>query len=157
MMSHPDTHLKEKAPSFTLPDPDGQPVRLEDLLGKGPVVLFFVPRPPTGVCARTARGLRDHHAELEAVGAQVVGISPMRKEVHAQLCEQHRLPFVYLEDQDAEVAKAYGVRPFAGLIPGRATFVLDREGTIVWAERSPVAAGKHVEGAVTAVKRLQAE
>jgi thioredoxin-dependent peroxiredoxin len=30
----------QKAPDFTLPAPDGKQVKLDDLLGKGPVVIF---------------------------------------------------------------------------------------------------------------------
>jgi peroxiredoxin Q/BCP len=30
----------QKAPDFTLAGPDGKPVKLADLLGKGPVVIF---------------------------------------------------------------------------------------------------------------------
>ena len=30
----------QKAPDFTLQAPDGKPVKLGDLLGKGPVVIF---------------------------------------------------------------------------------------------------------------------
>ena len=32
--------IGQKAPEFTLQAPDGKPVKLADLLGKGPVVIF---------------------------------------------------------------------------------------------------------------------
>lgn len=146
--------VPEKAPPFTLADPDVKDVALEDLLGEGPVVLMFVPHPIRGVCRKTACGLRDAYAELEAAGARVVGISPMSPRTHKRVQEDQRLPFVHLSDRGNKVAEEYGVRAVIGFVPGRATFVLDKEGHIRWAERNPLLAHKHVEGALQAVKRL---
>ncbi len=39
----------QKAPDFTLQAPDGKPVKLGDLLGKGPVVIFTFIQAFTGV------------------------------------------------------------------------------------------------------------
>ncbi len=145
--------MGDRAPAFRLPGPHGEPVTLEELLGDGPLVVFFVPRPDTGVCAKTACGLRDNHAELKAAGAKVVGISPMSPRVHARLREDHRLPFLYLSDPEQGVARDYGVKPFLGLIAGRATFVLDSGGVIQWMERSQLSANRHIEAATRVIER----
>lgn len=143
----------DPAPGFQLPDPEGATVALKDLLGDGPVVLFFVPRPTTGVCAKTAAGLRKRFERLEAQNTKVVGISPMSGDVHDALVKQHRLPFRYLEDKGGKVAKRYGVRPLLGFVPGRATVVLDAAGVVRRVERSPIAADKHIQAAIDGVEQ----
>jgi thioredoxin-dependent peroxiredoxin len=145
----------QKAPEFELPGPDGKQVSLQDHLGDGPLVLFFVPHPQRGVCAKTACGLRNEFAEIEAEQAHVLGVTPRRPTVHAELQEQHRLPFDYLSDRDGKAHAAYGVKPMLGFVPPRATFLIDESGTVVWEERSPVAASKHVEGALRALRDLR--
>ncbi len=49
----------ERAPHFTLPDQDGEPVTLSDLAGR-PVVQYLYPRAGTPGCTTQACGLRDH-------------------------------------------------------------------------------------------------
>ncbi len=57
--------LGDKAPDFTLPDQDGQPVKLSELRGK-PVVLYFYPKADTPGCTTQACGVRDHSRRLRA-------------------------------------------------------------------------------------------
>ncbi len=152
MAARPD--VGDPAPDFRLPGSDGQEVALKDLLGEGPVVLLFVPRPTTGVCAKTAAGLRRRYERLEAQGARLIGISPMSGEVHDRLVEEHHLPFHYLSDPGGKVAKRYDIRPVMGLVPGRATFGLDADGIVRRLDRSPVSAQKHIETALQGVEKI---
>src|SRR5689334_1007863 len=63
------------APDFELPDQDGTPRRLSDLVADGPVVLFFYPAAMTRGCTAEACHFRDLAAEYRAAGVQRVGIS----------------------------------------------------------------------------------
>ena len=65
----------ERAPDFTLPDQDGEPVTLSDLAGR-PVVLYFYPKADTPGCTAQACGVRDHMPAYEETGAVVLGVSP---------------------------------------------------------------------------------
>ena len=47
-----------------------------------------------------------------------------------QFAGKYRLPFVLLSDQDGAVRKAYGVAATLGILPGRVTFVIDRDGAV---------------------------
>src|SRR5689334_6079096 len=67
--------LSEKVPDFTLPDQNGEPVKLSDFKGK-PVVLFFYPRANTPGCTVEACGFRDNYGNLTRAGLVVLGISP---------------------------------------------------------------------------------
>jgi peroxiredoxin Q/BCP len=144
----------ETAPSFTLPDEEGRPVSSDDLFGRGPVVLFFYPQDGSEGCTLEACRFRDVHAELVAAGATVVGISPDATASHAEFRSKHQLPYRLLSDAQGEVARRFGVRTFMRLLPGRETFVVDREGVIRAHLRSLSQPRRHVAMALAAVRRL---
>ena len=97
----------QKAPDFTLPADDGSEVHLADLEGR-PVVLYFYPRDNTPGCTKEACNFRDRHAELEAAGAVVLGISPDGVASHVRFRDKFSLNFRLLADPDHAVAELYG-------------------------------------------------
>jgi peroxiredoxin Q/BCP len=63
-------------------------------------------------------------------GAQVVGISTDTVEKQKKFKEEYKLPYPLLSDEGGKVAKKYGgTIPIVGLA-NRATFVVDKDGTI---------------------------
>ena len=125
----------DPAPDFTAVDDQGNTVKLSDFRGR-PVVLYFYPKDHTPGCTAEACRFRDRHAELDALGAVVLGVSPDSVKSHQRFRDKHRLPFRLLSDPDRTLAKAYGVlqdkRLFGRTILGieRTTFVIDGEGRI---------------------------
>jgi peroxiredoxin Q/BCP len=123
------------APDFTLPDQDGNPVRLSDLKGRN-VVLYFYPRADTPGCTIQACGVRDHRADYEQADAVVLGVSPDPVKRIAKFDDKYGLGFPLLGDEDHAVAEAYGVwveksmygRRYMG--NERTTFVIGPDGTI---------------------------
>ena len=119
------------APTFTLPDQNGQARRLEDWRGKW-VVLYFYPKNDTPGCTEEACSFRDDLAQLTALGAQVVGVSVDDSASHAAFARKYKLPFPLLADADGAVAARYGalsdwkVARFAR----RYTFLIDAQGKI---------------------------
>lgn len=97
----------EKAPAFTLPDQDGNPVSLSDLAGDH-VILYFYPRDETPGCTKEACAFRDLWSEIEAQGAVVLGVSPDSSESHREFIDNHDLPFTLLADPDKQVMRTYG-------------------------------------------------
>src|ERR1043165_7935118 len=120
----------DKAPDFTLPKQDGTPVRLQDLLQKAAVVLYFYPQDNTPGCTQEACSFRDSYEAFKEAGAEVVGISSQSAASHQAFSAKHRLPFTLVSDEGAKVRKEYGVPSTLGLLPGRVTYVIDREGII---------------------------
>jgi peroxiredoxin Q/BCP len=98
----------DKAPDFELPDQDGNPVELSDLLGDQTLVLFFYPRADTPGCTTQACGVRDRSGEYAEAGVTVIGISPDEPEKLKKFDDKHGLGFTLLGDVDHEVADAYG-------------------------------------------------
>ena len=124
-----------KAPSFTLPDQNGDKVKLSDLKGQI-VVLYFYPRADTPDCTTQACGVRDRSADYEAAGARVIGISPDEVGAIDKFAGKYDLGFTLLADADHAVAEKYGAwveksmygRKYMGV--ARATFIIDPRGKI---------------------------
>jgi peroxiredoxin Q/BCP len=153
----PRIQVGDRAPDFTLPSQSGEPVRLSDRLGERVVVLYFYPKDDTPGCTAEACAFRDSHEVFAEAGAEVIGISSDSTGRHAAFSGRHNLPFTLLSDQDGRVRKSYGVPPVLGLIPGRVTYVIDRQGTVRHVYNSMTNIGQHVGDALEVVRRLQAE
>lgn len=140
-------------PDSTLVGPDG-PTKLRDRIGK-PLVIYFYPKDETYGCTKEACGFRDHYEDFVAAGAEVIGVSRDDAASHAKFREHHHLPFTLLSDPDGKIASSWGVRPVLGLLPGRVTFVFDKQGVVRHRFESNLRFGKHVDEALEVVKGLR--
>ncbi len=144
------------APDFTLSSSGGKSVTLSALYAEKNVVLFFYPKDDTPGCTTEACGFRDEYSAFADAGAEVVGVSSDSTESHDRFASKHKLPMTLLSDADGKVRALYGVKATLGLFPGRATFVIDRQGVIRHVFVSQLRAAAHVGEALAVVKRLQA-
>jgi peroxiredoxin Q/BCP len=147
----------DSAPDFTLPSADGGTVTLSELnrVRGRTVVVFFYPKDDTPGCIAEACGFRDLYEDFSQAGAEVLGISSDSGVSHRRFAGKHRLPMKLLTDADASVRRAYGVRPTLGIFPGRATFVVDRTGTVRHVFVSQLRVVSHVQLALAVVRRLE--
>lgn len=141
-------NVGDMAPDFELKDKDGNPVRLSDYRGKQSVVLYFYPKDETAGCTAQACSFRDSYEDFKAAGAEVIGISSDSGRSHTKFAEHHRLPFVLLSDIIGKVRKAYGAYDLLGLIPGRVTFVIDKQGVVIHKFDSQLSPTKHIQEAL---------
>jgi peroxiredoxin Q/BCP len=144
----------EPAPKFRLPSDKGNYVTLDDFLGKKNLVIYFYPKDQSTGCTREARSFKDSYTVFKQLDAEVIGISPDDTISHEKFVKVEQLPFSLLSDLDGSVRKAYGVKPTLGLIPGRATFVVDKKGIIRHAYSSQSHPARHVEEALKALETL---
>ena len=147
----------DKAPDFTLPSQSGEQVRLYDRLSEHVVVLYFYPKDDTPGCTAEACAFRDSHEVFTDAGAEVIGVSSDSSDRHAAFAGRHNLPFTLLSDRGGRIRKSYGVPAVLGVVPGRVTYVIDREGTVRHVFNSMTNIGQHVGDALDVVKRLQAD
>ena len=125
----------ERAPDFTLPDQDGEPVTLSALAGR-PVVLYFYPKADTPGCTTQACGVRDHLPAYEQTGAVVLGVSPDPVSAVKKFHDKQGLNFTLLADADHAVCDLYGVWVEKSMYgktswgAQRSTFVIDPEGVV---------------------------
>ena len=119
---------------FELPDQDGVPRRLTELLAGGPVVLFFYPAAMSTGCTAEACTFRDLAAEYREAGAQRVGISRDKPAKQKEFAELNSFDYPLLSDPDSKVAAAFGVKrklPLGPLSTKRMTFVIDTDRTVL--------------------------
>ena len=126
----------DKAPNFTLPDQNGNPVSLSDFLGKK-VVVYFYPKDNTPGCTRQACAFAQNYQGFAEKGVAVIGISRDSTVSHKKFSEKHTLPFILLSDPEREAIEAYGVwqekklygKVSMGIV--RTTFLIDEAGKIL--------------------------
>jgi thioredoxin-dependent peroxiredoxin len=147
--------IGDKAPDFTMPtDGDGK-VSLKALKGKT-VILYFYPKDDTSGCTAEACGFRDSFEVFTDAGAEVIGVSSDSVAKHASFAGKHNLPFTLLSDKGGRVRKSYGVPAVLGVVPGRVTYVIDRDGTVRHVFSSMTNIGQHISDALEVVRQLQA-
>src|SRR5581483_2066538 len=98
----------EKAPDFSLPDGNGNTVKLSDLHGQK-VALYFYPKDDTPGCTKQACSLCDGDQALKDAGIRVLGVSLDDKASHQAFASKYNLPFTLLSDTDHSVSEKYGV------------------------------------------------
>ncbi|MDA0815350.1 MAG: redoxin domain-containing protein [Chloroflexi bacterium] len=121
-----------EAPDFTLTDENNQKVTLSELRGT-PVVLVFYPFDFSGTCTAEHCDIRDNYGSWMEKGAKVYGISRDSRFTHNAFKEREGFQHSLLADLKGEVASQYGVWNAAAAAAERATFVIDREGTVAYA------------------------
>ncbi len=144
----------DRAPDFTLPSHTGQTVSLAEFRGKQAVVLFFYPKDGTPVCTKEVCSFRDAYEDFVQAGAAVIGVSSNSAESQQAFASRHRLPFVLLSDPAGSLRKAFGVPKTLGIMPGRVTYVVDKDGIVRHIFSSQFAADRHVGEALVVVRRL---
>ncbi len=145
MAPTPRLEVGAKAPAFSLPNADGNTVKLSDYKGRK-VIVYFYPAASTPGCTKQACDFRDSLAELNEAGLDVVGISPDKPEKLAKFRDNEGLTFPLLSDPDRKVLTAYGAfgektmygKTVQGVI--RSTFLIDEKGNIEVAQYNVKAA-----------------
>ncbi len=156
--SHPLEN--KKAPALSLESGSGDKITLSQFKGNI-VVLYFYPRDNTPGCTVEANAFREVQAELAALGATVLGVSPDSPESHCKFAAKFQLNFHLLSDPTHNTAEKYGVwvekNMYGKKCMGiqRTTFLINRDGKIcrVWNKVKPEGHGREV---LEAVKELVA-
>lgn len=144
----------DKIPDFKAKDANGNDFDSRDVVGIKPLVVYFYPKDNTPGCTTEACSFRDQYEDFKDLGAEVIGISSDSVSSHRNFAKQYHLPFILLSDGDKKIRKLFGVpSDMLGLLPGRVTYVIDKEG-IVQMIFDSMSATKHISKAIEAIKRL---
>ena len=127
--------INTKAPDFTLPDKDGNPVSLSDFRGRK-VVLYFYPRDNTPGCTRQACAFAAAYDRFRSMDVTVIGVSKDSVSSHLKLAQKYDLPFILLSDPELQAIQAYDVwkekklygKVSMGVV--RTTYIIDEQGNI---------------------------
>lgn len=149
------TQVNDPAPSFELPDENGNLHKLAEYSGKW-IVLYFYPQDDTPGCTIEACSLRDSRDDIAALGAEIIGVSKDDASSHEKFKAKHSLNFTLLVDSDKKTIEAYGAwgkKMFGveGIL--RKTFIIDPSGKIVkiYGRVTPLGHGEQI---VEELKRL---
>jgi peroxiredoxin Q/BCP len=143
----------DKAPIFTLPDQDGNPVDIGNIIGKKALVLYFYPKDFTSGCTMEAHEFRDMHEQFLAEGAEVIGVSSDDVPTHKRFAVEHELPFKLLADTEDRARDLYGAYGLAHTV-GRVTFLIDKQGVIRMVFSSQIQPKKHIEEGLRVLKEI---
>lgn len=143
----------DTAPDFTLQSQSGSSVSLQDFRGQKSVVLYFYPKDDTPGCTAEACAFRDSYEVFKDIGAEVIGVSEDSPTSHQQFTSKYQLPFTLLSDTGNKVRQLYGVPATLWVLPGRVTYVIDKQGVVRYIFDSMLNFKGHVE---EALKTLQA-
>lgn len=144
-----------KIPLFELKDQHNNLFNIESVLGKRNLVIYFYPKDDSPGCTKEACSFRDQFADFEDADAMVIGISSQSVESHLNFAKKHNLNYTLLSDPGNKVRKLFGVpSSFFGLIPGRVTYVINKEGKVVYLFNSQIMAEKHVTESLQILKEI---
>lgn len=150
----------DQAPTVAVLCDDGTTLDLAQYRGKCHVVLYFYPKDSTPGCTKESVNFQAERKKIQALDAEVVGVSPDSLESHKKFKQKYGLDFPLLADTDKQVCQSFGVwvqksmfgKKYMGV--QRATFIIGKDGKIkkVWPK---VSVTGHAEEVLTALQELQ--
>jgi len=148
--------IGDKVPEFQLLDQDGVDFNIADFVGKQAMVIYFYPKDDTPGCTKEACKFRDEFEVFSDLNVKVIGISSDDVVSHKAFAEKYNLPFSLLADTEKKVRTLFGVPTFgAGLIPGRVTYIIDKNGVIKFVFNNMSEAEKHIDKSLEILKSLE--
>lgn len=143
-------------PSFELKDQYGNLFKLDSVLGKKNLVIYFYPKDDTPGCTAQACEFRDQFEVFKDADAMIIGISEQSVESHLSFAKKHNLNFTLLSDNDNKVRKMFDVPTnLFGLIAGRVTYIVNKEGKVIFTFNSQKQATKHVSEALRILNEIK--
>jgi len=150
----------DRAPEFTLPDPEGKLVASQELLAKGPLVVTFYRGAWCPYCNLDLQALEEARPEIEARGASLIALSQQTAANSRKSQRSNKLGFPIVGDKGGELAEKFGLRwhlpedlkaihkqlgadlvAFNGdnswTLPMPARYVIGQDGIIAYAEINP--------------------
>lgn len=145
----------DKVPNFIAYDTNGNVFESQSIIGKKPLVIYFYPKDDTPGCTAQACSFRDQYEDFTDLGAEVIGVSSDTVASHQKFAKQYKLPFILLSDSNKKIRNLFGVPSgLFGLLPGRVTYVADKNGTIQLIFDNNLMATKHIPKALASIKKI---
>ncbi len=140
------TKIGDRCPIFKLKNQDGIEIDIRDYIAKKAIIIYFYPKDNTKVCTAEACEFRDAIADFAQLDAEIFGISSDSVKSHKDFAKKNKLNFNILADENSFVRKLFGVKAnLFGLIQGRETYVIDKNGIIIGIYNELTGSTTHVE------------
>ncbi len=156
-MAKQSIQVGDLIPDFQADNHNGERVEFSARTMARPAVIYFYPKDDTPGCTAEACAFRDAFADFSDAGVDVIGISSDSVARHKAFREKHRLPYTLLADTSNGIRKAFGVPTnLFGLLPGRVTYVVNKQGKVILIFNAQLDATEHVARALKAIQSLEA-
>ena len=134
-------NVGDQAPEFDLQITHGERVRLSDFRGRSNVLLVFHPYAWTAVCTEEALDLQENLESFRSAETELVFVSCDTSAARQAWKESLGAEFTFASDfwSHGAAAKAYGVFDESSGAPVRGTFLIDKNGTVIWSLVNDVA------------------
>jgi len=147
--------IGDTCPSFSLQNQHGKIINIQDYIGSKNLVIFFYPKDNTPGCTKEACSFRDAMQDLNNLDCEVFGVSADSVTSHKKFADQFRLTFNLLSDIGNEVRKSFKVPAnLFGLVPGRVTYVINKDGKVVHIINSQTNPDKHIKETIEVLKGM---
>jgi peroxiredoxin Q/BCP len=134
----------DRAPDFTATDCQGRSVSLASLRGRR-VVLFFFPKAFTPGCTIETRAFRDNHAQIQALGAELVGISVDSLSTQCAFAAKEDIHFPLIGDEERRISSSYEVLWPVLKVDRRVTFIIAPDGIVEAVIRHEIRVSRHLD------------
>lgn len=151
-----ELEVGDTIPIFTLKDQDNNDFDIDKYRGVKSMIIYFYPKDDTPGCIKEACSFRDEFEVFTDLNVEVIGISADNVASHKKFAEKYRLPFILLADTKNKVRKLFGVpSSLMGLLPGRVTYVINKNGIIAHIFNSQFGAEKHITESLSILKEIK--
>jgi thioredoxin-dependent peroxiredoxin len=130
---------------------------LHDYAGSKSVVIYFYPKDFTAGCTAETKAFGENYDAILGLGAEILGISSDSAESHGSFAQECGARFPLLADTGGKVREAYGAKSSFGLIPGRVTYVIDKNGVVRHVFSSQLKPKQHIDEAIEALKAISSQ
>ena len=133
--------IGDQAPEFDLHVAHGERVRLSDVRGRSNVLLVFHPYAWTAVCTEEALDLQENLESFKSAETELVFVSCDTSAARQAWKESLGAEFTFASDfwSHGAAAKAYGVFDESSGASVRGTFLIDKDGAVIWSLVNDVA------------------
>lgn len=143
----------EKCRQFSANDQDGVPFESKGIIGIKKTVIFFYPKDFTPGCTKQVCEFRDQYSQFKELDCEVIGISSDSSKSHSAFYNKYNLNYHLLSDPKNAIRKLFGVpKNLFGLMPGRVTYVIDKDGTVIGIHNSLTNSTSHIAFALDCIK-----
>ena len=150
--------LNQPLADFELPATGGKTFKLSQYPRKR-LVIYFYPKDNTPGCTTESMQFRDHYAEFQQLGCDIVGISRDSVKSHEGFKAKLSLPFDLLSDTEETACQLFNVMKLKNMygkqVRGieRSTFIIDQKGVLVKEWRG-IKVPSHVQAVLDFIKTL---
>lgn len=139
---------------------DSKEKQITEAIFKGKTtVLYFYPKDDTSGCTTEGKDFSALFESFKKLGTQIIGVSRDSSKSHDKFICKYGFPFELLADDEEKLCRIFDVikeknmygRKYMGI--ERSTFVIDKDGKIVYEERKVSVSG-HAQSILDKVKSL---